>query len=68
MRSLVFFAFGLFFGYWFYFARMFFRIMKYEKAVTKAQKEITELSADIDQFIMETRANLTDKQWNEDNL
>lgn len=52
---------GVAIGYWLYYWRMFFKMMKISKSIDEAEKVIA-------QMIMETREMLEPDQWNEDKL
>ena len=61
MITLLAFVAGVAIGYWLYYWRMFFKMMKIKRSIDEAEKVIA-------QMIMETRDLLEPKQWNEDNL
>lgn len=68
MRSAIFFCFGLFFGYWFQYARMFFHVMQVQKTLKEAEVLMESVQADMDQMVLDTRAIFGEEQWNEDKL
>lgn len=68
MRSIIFFCFGLFFGYWFHFARMFVHLMMAQKTLKEAEKLMHQVQIDMDKMVLDTRAIFGEEQWNEDKL
>ena len=61
MTTVLAFISGIVIGYWIYYWRMFFKMMKIKKSIDEAEKVIA-------QMIMETREMLEPDQWNEDKL
>ena len=68
MSSLIFFCFGLFFGYWFHFARMFVHLMIAQRTLKEAEVLMESVQADMDKMVLDTRAIFGEEQWNEDQL
>ncbi len=68
MRSIIFFCFGLFFGYWFHFARMFVHLMMAQKTLKEAEELMHQVQTDMDKMVLDTRAIFGEEQWNEDKL
>lgn len=68
MRSVIFFCFGLFFGYWFHFARMFVHLLVAQKTLKEAEELIHEVQTDMDKMVLDARAIFGEEQWNEDKL
>jgi hypothetical protein len=68
MRSVIFFCFGLFFGYWFHFARMFVHLMMAQKTLKEAEELMHQVQIDMDKMVLDTRAIFGEEQWNEDKL
>lgn len=68
MRSIIFFCFGLFFGYWFHFARMFVHLLVAQKTLKEAEELIHEVQTDMDKMVLDARAIFGEEQWNEDKL
>lgn len=68
MRSLIFFCFGLFFGYWFHFFRSFVRLYVAQKTLKEAEALMESAIHDMDQMMFDARALLAEDQWNEDKL
>ncbi len=68
MRSIIFFCFGLFFGYWFHFARMFVHLMMAQKTLKEAEELMHQVQIDMDKMVLDTRAIFGEEQWNEDKL
>ena len=68
MTYLPVFLIGFGFGYWFYYARMVWKMRKINKLLNEAQQAIDDAQADMDQTLMTFRSMFGDKQWNEDNL
>jgi hypothetical protein len=68
MKTIIFFCFGLFFGYWFHYARMFVHVMQAQKTLSEAQVLMESVQADMDQMVLDTRAIFGEEQWNEDKL
>ena len=61
MTTFLVFIAGVAIGYWLYYWRMFFKMMRIKKSIDEAEKVIA-------QMIMETREMLEPDQWNEDKL
>lgn len=68
MRSLIFFCFGLFFGYWFHFARMYVHLLVAQKTLREAEELMHSVQTDMDKMVLDTRAIFGEEQWNEDQL
>lgn len=68
MKTIIFFCFGLFFGYWFHYARMFFHLMQAQKTLKEAEILMESVQLDMDKMVLDTRAIFGEEQWNEDKL
>jgi Sec-independent protein secretion pathway component TatC len=68
MKSIIFFCFGLFFGYWFHFARMYVHLMMAQKTLKEAEELMHSVQTDMDKMVLDTRAIFGEEQWNEDKL
>ena len=68
MMALISWVIGFATGYWFYKVRLIWKMRQLSKMIDQAQRELDDVQIDFEQSIMDLKALIEGKQWNEDQL